>query len=311
MRKIYVWLFLVVSAVSGCRIEDAGHSGNLKVVCTTGMIGDATKNLTEGLSDSIEVFTLMGPGVDPHLYKPSPDVVNILGNADVIIHNGLHLEGKMADIFNRLKREKIIIEISENLDEHRLLNATVANTGAHDPHIWFNVELWAEAVRYLGSKLSLINGVSREKVLSNTEAYVYSLEELNNWVKDELEKIPTENRVMITSHDAFRYFGDAYNIDVMGLQGISTVAEFGLKDITELVNFIVEEKIPAVFVESSVSGKSMQAVQEGCKSKGHNLEIGGTLYSDAMGAEGTPEGTYIGMVKHNVNTIVKALKSIY
>lgn len=294
---------LALISMLGCRIENAESSTHLSVVCTTGMIGDAVKNI---LPADIEVFTLMGPGVDPHLYKPSPEVVAQLSQADIIVHNGLHLEGKMGDIFNALKDEKIVLEMSGGLKESQLLKSET-DASVHDPHIWFDVDLWQQCVGYLGQQLSKIDGLDAVEVSNNTQKYQKTLQQLHQWVKAKVMEIPKGNRIMITSHDAFRYFGRAYDIRVMGLQGISTVSEFGLKDITNLVQFVVDHRVPAVFVESSVSSKSMQAVQEGCKNKGHNLVIGGTMYSDAMGAADGPEGNYVGMVKHNATILTQAL----
>lgn len=302
MKIIFSWV-LCCSVILSCRLDSTMSNSEFTIVCTTGMIGDAVQEI---LGPEIKVHRLMGPGVDPHLYKPSPDVVNLLKEADLIVHNGLHLEGKMGEIFNTLAQEKIVLQISDGLPSERLLLATGENTGI-DPHIWFDVSLWREGVAYLGAELAKISTFNPEEVGQNTAVYLQALDELHRWVSEKISQIPRSKRVLITSHDAFQYFGRAYDIEVRGLQGISTVAEFGLKDITDLVQFIVTRRIPAVFVESSVSDKSMQAVREGCKTKGLDLKIGGTLYSDAMGPEDQPEGKYIGMVHHNVNTIYNAL----
>lgn len=305
MMQLKKWTLIIaiVIGIIGCRLEDAEHDGTLNIVCTTSMIGDATRAIAD---DGMSVHTLMGPGVDPHLYKPSPDVVTRLEKADIIIHNGLHLEGKMGDLFNGLKDKKVIIQMSDGITQTHFLPAQ-SDTAIYDPHIWFDVELWSKAIRHLGRKLAEVEHADRTAIEQSTRIYVDTLSKLHHWVQQQIASIPPENRVMITSHDAFRYFGRAYGIEVQGLQGISTVAEFGLKDITAMVNEIVDRKIPAVFIESSVSDRSMKAVIEGCSRKGFDLQLGGTLYSDAMGPDDSPAGHYPGMIRHNVRTIVKAL----
>uniref|UniRef100_UPI004048917A metal ABC transporter solute-binding protein, Zn/Mn family n=2 Tax=Roseivirga sp. TaxID=1964215 RepID=UPI004048917A len=279
-------------------------TGKLTIVTTTGMIADIAKNV--GL-DSVQVTALMGPGVDPHLYKATQGDLSRLQKADIIFYNGLHLEGKMGEVFEKLERIKTVVPISRQLDSTVLLTDPVY-AGAHDPHIWFDVSIWASTVNQVLATLIETNPENEAFYAKNAENYIQSLNDLHGWVRDEIATIPEEQRILITAHDAFNYFGRAYSIEVKGLQGISTLSEFGLKDRVDLVNFIVDRKIKAVFVETSVSEKNINAIIEGCQQKGHDVVIGGKLYSDAMGAEGSAEGTYIGMVKANVNTIVKALK---
>ncbi|PIQ47109.1 MAG: manganese transporter [Cytophagales bacterium CG12_big_fil_rev_8_21_14_0_65_40_12] len=278
--------------------------GKLTIVTTTGMIADIAKNV--GL-DSVQVTALMGPGVDPHLYKATQGDLSRLQKADIIFYNGLHLEGKMGEVFEKLERIKTVVPISRQLDSTVLLTDPIY-AGAHDPHIWFDVSIWASTVNQVLATLIETNPENEAFYAKNAEDYIQSLNDLHGWVREEIATIPESQRILITAHDAFNYFGRAYSIEVKGLQGISTLSEFGLKDRVDLVNFIVDRKIKAVFVETSVSEKNINAIIEGCQQKGHNVVIGGKLYSDAMGAEGSAEGTYIGMVKANVNTIVKALK---
>ncbi len=298
-------LFFVLLFTLGCVQQNPSKDdGSLKIVCTTGMIGDAVKNI---IGNDAEIITLMGPGVDPHLYKATQGDLKHLLNADVIIYNGLHLEGKMGEIFEKLSNRKHIIVASGGLEEKQLINNTDFQ-GAHDPHIWFDVSLWSEAVNYMAGKLIELDSSNSKIWKENKEHYILSLQQLDKEVKINIESIPKNNRVLITAHDAFGYFGKAYNIEVKGLQGISTASEYGLKDVSDLVAFIVSRKIKAVFVESSVSDRSLNAVVQGCKSSGHEVKIGGTLFSDAMGESNTLEGTYIGMVKHNVDLIVNGLK---
>jgi manganese/zinc/iron transport system substrate-binding protein len=228
-------------------------------------------------------------------------------NADVIIYNGLHLEGKMGEVLEQMSERKPVIAISEALTKKQL-RATSEFQGNYDPHIWFSVQLWSDVVTFIGKNLSDIDKDHASFYKANTTQHVEELTYLHSWTQEQIKVISEQQRVLITAHDAFGYFGRAYGMEVKGLQGLSTAAEYGLKDVTNLVEYISANKIKAVFVESSVSDRSIKAVMEGCKNKKHNVVIGGTLYSDAMGAANTPEGTYIGMVKYNVTTIVEALK---
>jgi manganese/zinc/iron transport system substrate-binding protein len=296
-----------VLMVAGCRPQgpnerDTGQK--IKVVATTGMIADAVENIAGGHAD---VVALMGPGVDPHLYKATHGDLEKLTEADVIFFNGLHLEGKMGEVFEKLGRVKPVISVSEEIPEP-MLRKVPGFQGAYDPHIWFDVKLWKSAVEGISIFLQAYDTVHREDYAENGKRYLEQLDSLDNAVRISISEIPEAQRVLITAHDAFGYFGDAYKIEVRGLQGISTMSEFGLRDVTELVNFIIARKVKAIFVETSVSKKSIEAVMEGCRKKGWNVSIGGSLYSDAMGSAGTPEGNYLGMVSANVKTIVDALK---
>jgi manganese/zinc/iron transport system substrate-binding protein len=295
-------LSLLLSCSGADSIDTKPHK--LLIVTTTGMIGDAVKNI---VGDSAEVISLMGPGVDPHLYKATQGDLERLQKADIIIYNGIHLEGKMSEMLEKMASKKPVIAMSDGIatDKLRLLDA---NAKVYDPHIWFDVALWKTAVSAMAN--SLIEKEPRLKVIvaTNTPFYVAQLDSLDIEVKTNMESIPVAQRVLITAHDAFGYFGLAYHTEVKGLQGISTVSDFGLNDVTQLVNLIVDRKIKSVFIETSVSDQSIKAVLDGCRQKGHNIAIGGTLYSDAMGESGTAEGTYIGMVRKNVATIVAALK---
>jgi manganese/zinc/iron transport system substrate-binding protein len=276
----------------------------LRVVTTTGMIKDAVENIAGGHA---EVIALMGPGVDPHLYKATQGDLQKLTDADVIFYNGLHLEGKMGEVLEKLGKSRPVIAVASGIPD-TLLRAVPGFQGTHDPHIWFDVKLWEHAVRTVAGYLQQHDTVHARDYSERSTRYLQQLDSLHEQVKNSILQVPEMRRVLITAHDAFGYFGDAYNIEVRGLQGISTVSEFGLKDVTELVNFIISRKIKAIFVETSVSQKSIEAVVEGCVQKKWNVRIGGSLYSDAMGQAGTPEGTYIGMVSANVKTIVDALK---
>lgn len=296
-------LFLTLALLTACQPQQKKEQRErLMIVTTTGMIADAVKNVT---GDDADVISLMGAGVDPHLYKATQGDLQKLTDADVIFYNGLHLEGKMAEVLEKLGRTKTVIPVTQAIQENELRLIT---EGIHDPHIWFDVKLWKNAVAEVEKTLSTVDSAKQQVYKVNAARYLSQLDSLDNAVSQQIQTIPATQRVLITAHDAFGYFGDAYAMEVRGLQGISTVSEFGLKDVTELVDFIISRKIKAIFVETSVSEKSINAVIEGCKNKGWQVSIGGSLYSDAMGEANTPEGTYIGMVSKNVSTIVSALQ---
>jgi manganese/zinc/iron transport system substrate-binding protein len=301
-----LYILIIIGLLVSCNTKKDSNSETKKIsiVTTTGMIKDAAVNIA---GDKAEVIALMGPGVDPHLYKATQGDLQKLTNADIVFYNGLHLEGKMGEVLERLSHMRPVIAVTSEIPDS-LLREVPGFGGTHDPHIWFNVKLWKEAAKTIGEFMAEFDSDNQLYYEIRTQRYLSTLDSLHTAVQAKVLEIPESQRILITAHDAFGYFGDAYNIQVRGLQGISTVSEFGLKDVTELVNYIISKKIKAIFVESSVSPKSIEAIQEGCRSKGWKVAIGGSLYSDAMGAEGTPEGTYVGMVNANVNTIVNALK---
>jgi manganese/zinc/iron transport system substrate-binding protein len=307
---LYPRIYLSNSVVLGSLILLCTHllpaqaQTRLKVVATTSIIGDALEQITKG---RVEVIKLMGPGVDPHAYKVTPKNIQALSNADIIFYNGLHLEGKMADVLNNFSKRKPVYAASDGIDSSQYLGDLRFSDGA-DPHIWFDILLWKKAITYMSQQLQQIDKSSAEYYATNTADYLKKLDDLHEKVKIAIQKIPLNQRVLITAHDAFTYFGRAYQIEVRGLQGISTVEECGLRDITNLVDFIVARNIKAIFPENSIPPKPLQAVVEGCKKRGHIIFLGKELYSDALGAVGTWEGTYIGMVSTNVQTIVDALK---
>ena len=274
------------------------------VVTTTGQIADAIKEIG---GEHLTVTALMGPGVDPHLYKATQSDLKKLDEAEVIFYNGLHLEGKMLDIFEQMSEEKTVLAVAENLDEKRLLTAE-GDTKLHDPHVWFEMDLWKEIVDGIGDTLVEEYPEFKADFEANEAAYLKELDKLKIYAKERIREVPKNQRILVTAHDAFNYFGASQGFDVRGLQGLSTDSEYGVKDVQEMVDFLVANNIKAIFVESSVSDKAMNAVIEGAKQKGHDIVIGGELFSDAMGAEGTKEGTYLGMYQHNVDTIVDALK---
>lgn len=303
--RIAAFLLLLLVFLLGCEGGPADDKADrkLRVVATTGMIADLARHIG---GDSVEVLALMGPGVDPHLYKATQGDLGRLRAADIVLYNGLHLEGKMGEVLEKLEQIKTVVPVSRGIGVDRLIDHPEYE-GTYDPHIWFDVQLWAEALDEVLATLIEADPANRSYFERNAEAYRRELAELHKWVRQEIKKIPPERRILITAHDAFSYFGRAYDIEVRGLQGISTVSEFGLKDRVDLIDFIAGRGIKAVFVETSVSQKNIRAIVEGCRQKGHEVRIGGSLYSDAMGEAGGPTGEYTGMVRSNVNTIVNAL----
>ena len=290
--------------IIGCGGKEINTSGKLRVVATTGMIGDAVLNIAK---DKVELTTLMGPGVDPHLYKTTKGDLDLLHNADIVFYNGLHLEAKMAEILQKMGASKTTIAVGEGIEDS-LLHFPEQFEGFPDPHIWFDIMLWTQAVEQVSNVIQEKDSINADFYKKNAALYIDTLLELHKNVKEQINQIPKEQRVLITAHDAFGYFGDAYDIEVKGLQGISTVTEAGLHDVTQMVDMLVNRNIKAVFVESSVSQKAINSVVEGCKSRDHQIIIGGELFSDAMGQPDSPEGTYLGMVRHNVEAIVSSLK---
>lgn len=296
-------LLMAVVMISGCSNEPSNHvQGKLNVVATTGMIGDLVENIG---GEHVKVTSLMGPGVDPHLYKATQGDVKTLDSADMIFYNGVHLEGKMTDIFEMMSKEKPTIAVTKDFTGDQLHKVSETE---HDPHVWFDVKLWMVAAEAVKEELIANDPDHEASYLENYEAYVIQLKELDEYVHEEINKIPENQRVLVTAHDAFGYYGKSYGLEVRGLQGMNTLSEYGSKDVTDMREYLVENEIKAIFMESSVPKKAIEAVIQGAEKQGHSVEIGGELFSDAMGEKGTEEGTYIGMVRHNTDTIVKALK---
>lgn len=279
----------------------------IKVTCTIGMIADAVRVIG---GDHVDVTWLMGPGIDPHLYKPSAGDIRALGDADIIFYGGLHLEGRMVDTFEKIKKSgKPTVPVSESIPEEEL-HASAAFGGEFDPHVWFDVSIWSIAVEAIATELAEEFPDYADTFESNVADYLEELEALDTYVEEKVNNLPEQQRVLITAHDAFGYFGTRYGFEVKGLQGISTADEAGAGDVQDLAQFIVDNKIQAIFVESSVPYATIEAVQKASQSKGWDVQIGGELFSDALGDADTPEGNYIGMVTFNVDTIVDALMPV-
>ncbi|MDE2869118.1 MAG: zinc ABC transporter substrate-binding protein [Chloroflexota bacterium] len=277
----------------------------LQVVATTGQIADAVRRVG---GDRVETHGLMGPGVDPHLYRASESDVTRLEAADAVFWNGLHLEAGISGVLERIAELGVhSIRVTDDIDRQHLL-APPEFDGAYDPHVWFDLDLWSVAVATIRDALIAMDPEGAEVYRANAAAFIAEVKELDSYVESRALEIDERVRVLVTAHDAFNYFAHRYGMEVRGLQGISTESEASTADVQKLAQFISERGIPAVFIESSVPDQGVQAVIEAAAARGHTVTIGGEIFSDAMGAEGTEEGTYLGMIRHNIDTIVEALR---
>jgi len=322
------------SAPNSTGTGGSGEGERLQVVATTAMVGDVVRAVG---GEHVDVTVLLGPGVDPHLHLVTRDDIARLMAADLVFYSGLMLEGKMTDSLRKLSTSKPVHAVTDAISEDQLLPGTRSDSSAQpptspanrsespagggglggpdsggdaphaDPHAWFDVRLWGQTANLVAEVLGREKPAAAEEFQEAAERFQADLAALDEYARQTLDSIPESNRVLITSHDAFGYFGRAYGVRVLGVQGISTDSEAGLRRVNELVDRIVEEDLPAVFIESSVSRKSIEALIDGARSRGHEVTIGGELYSDAAGPGGTYESTYIGMVDHNVTTIARAL----
>ncbi|MGB1307392.1 MAG: metal ABC transporter solute-binding protein, Zn/Mn family [Oceanihabitans sp.] len=297
---LLVTAFLILS----CKTEKQDN-GKLNIVTTTTMITDLVKNIG---GDLVNTQGLMGSGVDPHLYKASEGDVTKLVNADIIFYNGLHLEGKLVEVFEKMgSKTKTPIALAEEIDKTTLIGSDYFASN-YDPHVWFNINYFKQFTKKVTATLSEKDPKNAAQFSENEKLYLEKLEALQKNVETTIATLPKEKRILVTAHDAFNYFGKNYDFEVVGLQGLSTATEAGVQDVQKLATFIIDKQVKAIFVESSVPKRTIEALQAAVNSKGHQVEIGGTLYSDALGNTGTVEGTYIGMFEYNVNTIVNALK---
>ncbi len=294
----------VFMAAAGLFSATASSETRLSIVTTTAMIGDPVRQVA---GDRAIVESLMGEGVDPHLYRPNRSDVVRLTRADLIFFNGLNLEPQMEPALDRIAGTgKPVIAVAEAVDDAERLSPP--EFGGHfDPHVWMDPGLWVAVAEAARDALTALNPAGAETYAGNAAAYSDRLLALRRYARETLGTVPKDARVLVTAHDAFNYFGRAFDFEVIGIQGISTESEAGLRRIEELVDLLVDRRIPAVFVESSVSERNVRALVDGAAARGHTVVIGGQLYSDAMGAPGTYEGSYIGMIDHNVTTIARAL----
>jgi manganese/zinc/iron transport system substrate-binding protein len=303
MKKL-AFIALICSLFLGCN-DTKSKNEKFSIVTTTSMITDLVKNIG---GDKVIVHGLMGAGVDPHLYKASEGDVSKLSNANMIIYNGLHLEGKLVEVFEKMERQQLnTVAVADALDKKDLI-ASALFASNYDPHIWFNVEYWEKITVYVSDKLAEQLPEHRDYFKANANNYISQLKNLKQDLDAEIATLPVDKRRLVTAHDAFNYFGKAFEFDVVGLQGLSTATEAGVQDVQKTAAYIIDHKVKAVFIESSVPRRTIEALTASVNSKNHKVVIGGTLYSDALGNQDTPEGTYIGMLKFNVHTIVEALK---
>lgn len=301
IAKFMLFLTLAISLFNSCKFNPKKWQEPYKIVATTGMIGDALENI---LPTRFSIHTLMGIGVDPHQYEAKPKDIKELALAQTIVYSGLHLEGKMVGLFEKLRREKKVRAISDGLSEDRLINT---NSFVHDPHIWLDPFLWADGIDELGKQLAEDYPEFGTEIIKKTKIYTAKIRKIGEWMRREIDEIPIKQRVLITSHDAFHYFGKSFNVKVDALQGISTVSEPGIRTVSSLMNLIIANDIPAVFIESSVAKKSIQALKEACERKGYHLKEGGMLFSDAMGDKSQNAETYLKMLQRNTETLVEGL----
>ncbi len=299
-------LALAPIVITACKSgqETAETSNAIHVAATVGMIGDVAAEIG---GDKVRVSTVISAGVDPHLYKPTVTDVKLFDSADIVLHNGLLLEGRLGDVLQKIgKRGKVVHAVAEESLAGE--NYVVSDgEGHHDPHVWMDVTAWSKVAEKIADVLAAKDPENGSFYQERAAAYRQRLEELDAYARKSLASIPAERRVLVTAHDAFGYMARAYGLEVKAVQGISTESEAGLKEINHLVDFLVAKGVPAVFVESSVPTKAVEALIEGARAKGHEVRVGGELFSDAMGKAETYEGTYFGMMDHNITTITRAL----
>lgn len=299
-------VLLLVFPFGGCGGGDRPERADgepLRVVTTIGMITDLAERIG---GDRVSVQGLMGPGVDPHLYRAGAGDLRALTSADLVLYNGLFLEAALGEVLEQMSDRVATRAVTADIPRERLL-APPEFEGAFDPHVWSDVSLWQVAAGTILAALVEVDPEGEDAYQERHRALDAELEALDRWVREEVVRIPDDLRVLVTAHDAFNYFGRAYDVEVRGLQGLSTVTEAGAADVQALAAFLLEREIPALFIESSIPTRTVEAVRRAVLARGGAVEIGGTLYSDAMGSAGTAEGTYPGMVRHNVTTIVEAL----
>ncbi len=303
MKQFIIIALLGVSLLA-CN-DTKPKDDRFRIVTTISMITDLVENIG---GDKVVVQGLMGAGVDPHLYKASEGDVSKLASANMIFYGGLHLEGKLVEVFEKMQRQKInTVAVSDALDKKDLIGSKLFASN-YDPHIWFDVTNWEKITVFVADQLSKAQPEHKAVFKANADAYLAKLKTLKEEIEAEIAILPVDKRRLVTAHDAFSYFGRAYQFDVVGLQGLSTATEAGVQDVQKTAAYIIDHKVKAVFIESSVPKRTVEALQSAVNSKNHQVVIGGTLFSDALGNPGTPEGTYIGMFKFNVYTIVSALK---
>ena len=294
---------ILVVALALTTVGRGAEASRIDVVATTSMIADAARQVG---GDRISVTALMGAGVDPHAYRQTRSDIAAMLRADLVLWHGLYLEAQLEEFLLDLGERQTVIAVGETVAEaDRLAHDDYA--GRFDPHVWMDPALWAVVVEGVRDALTQVDPEGAPDYRAAAERHLEDIARLAGYARDALESVPAKQRVLVTAHDAFNYFGEAYGFEVMGIQGISTESEAGLRRIEDLVDTLVTRRISAVFIESSVSDRNVRALVEGAAAAGHTVSIGGELFSDAMGATGTYEGTYIGMIDHNATTVTRAL----
>jgi len=308
IKRILGFLFFI-ACISGMLIffrvnHVQSHSHKLTIVATTSVLADAVHNIVR--DTDVQVYSLMGPGIDPHLYRARESDVHKLAAADLVVYNGLHLEGKMGQVLEGMHRFTVVVNASDALDKALLREADFE--GLYDPHIWFDVSLWIFVVRHIQEKIMILDPEHADIYKKNGDEYIVQLKLLHTYVQQRVAEIDPQKRILITAHDAFGYFGQAYGFTVVGLQGLSTDCDISTKDVQELADYIVKKQISTIFVESSIPERTLRAVQNAVHAQGWQVDIGAELYSDALGDEKSGMASYIDMVRYNVDAIVNGLR---
>jgi manganese/zinc/iron transport system substrate-binding protein len=304
LRIMLFGLLLLIMAACAAEPQDTSQEGTIAIVATTGMIADVVQNIG---GEHVQVTQLMGPGVDPHLYTATESDVNRLMNAQIIFYNGLFLEARMERVLQNLAESKPVVSVAESIPVDQLLQSQ-DYADQFDPHVWMDVKLWRIVAETIRDELIAFDPAHAAAYTANAEGYLAQLDALEAELQEMVASVPADRRILVTAHDAFNYFGKGYGFMVHAPQGISTEAEAGVDDIRRAIDMVVENNVPAIFVESSIPPDVVEAIVEGALARGHQVSIGGELFSDAMGEAGTPEGTYTGMIRHNVETITMALQ---
>lgn len=303
---VLLGLFAMTLTVAGCAPSQGDSSDERpRVVATTNVVGDLVRQVG---GEAVTLTTLMGPGIDPHQYNASQGDIQRMATADMVVYNGLHLEGKMVDLFPEMAQRGVATAaLAEAAVPDSLRLGSTEYASSYDPHVWFDATLWKRAALHLGDALARLDPAHADGYRERATRYAARLDSLDTYARTQFAAIPDAQRVLVTSHDAFRYLGAAYDIEVRGLQGISTATEAGTADVQALADFIAARRIPTIFAETSVSERGLQAVQAAVQSRGFAVQLGDPLYGDALGEAGTPVGTYLGAMRHNIDAIVRGL----
>lgn len=311
MKKIQIkWISisLIIFLLAGCKINDNQHettNDDIQIVATTTMLTDL---LNEIGGERVQVNGLMRSGIDPHGYQPTASNVNAIYETDIVAYHGMHLEGQMGRVFSELENiDKQVFVLEETIHDSDMLDSEDEELPV-DPHIWFSVPLWAEAAEYITQSLSAYDSENAEYYAENNANYQEELKVLDHYIRERVREVPENSRYLVTAHDAFQYFGEEYGFTVIGLQGLNTQTEAGTRDVSQLASFIVEHKIKAVFIESSVPTRTIESLKEAVERQGWDVVIGGELFSDSLGDTTQNAETYLKMYRKNIDTIVNALK---